>query len=111
MSLDSFRICSAGQSTSKPHLMHTERSGISMPRILSAAEPRSYRTTAIPSSPATTLVAMIAERSVKRRPMLVAAPPASSNDANTTQQGEHHCVWLRHYHVLNTIDKRGACVG
>ena len=43
---------------------------ILMPRILTAGEAASYRITAIPSSPATTVVAMSAERMVRRRPSL-----------------------------------------
>lgn len=39
-----------------------------MPHILTAAKAASYNATAIPSSAAATVVAMIAERSVKRRP-------------------------------------------
>jgi hypothetical protein len=47
-----------------------------MPRILTAAEAGSYRITAIPNNPATIVVAMIAERRVKRRPRLRDATPA-----------------------------------
>ena len=59
-----------------------------MPRILTAAAGASYRITAIPSSPATTVVAMIAERSVKRRPSLRAATPARAKMRAGYQRGK-----------------------
>ncbi|WP_261342432.1 hypothetical protein [Lacipirellula limnantheis] len=43
-----------------------------MPGIQTAGAETSYNTTDIPSRPATIVVAMIAERSVKRRPSLIA---------------------------------------
>ncbi len=49
-----------------------------MPRILTAGVEPSYRITAIPSSPATTVVAMIADRSVMRRPSRKEATPTTT---------------------------------
>ncbi len=59
-----------------------------MPRILTNVEAASYRITAIPSSPATTVVAISAERSVKRRPSLRAATPARAKIRAGYQRGK-----------------------
>ena len=59
-----------------------------MPRILTAAKSTSYRITAIPSSPATAVVAMIAERRVKRRPSLIAATAVRAKMRAGYQRGK-----------------------
>ena len=59
-----------------------------MPDILTAAEAGSYRITAIPNNGAATVVAMIAERRVKRRPSLRAATPARAKMRAGYQRGK-----------------------
>ena len=60
-----------------------------MPRILAAAESASYKITAIPNSPATTVVAMSTERSVKRWPSLRKATPATAKMRAGYQRGKY----------------------
>lgn len=66
-----------------------------MSRILTAPRSSSYRITAIPNSPATTVVAMIAERSVKRRPTRKEATPARAKRSAAYHNGKKTPVRVR----------------
>lgn len=66
-----------------------------MSRILTAPRSSSYRITAIPNSPATTVVAIIAERSVKRRPTRKEATPASAKRRAAYHNGKKTPVRVR----------------